>query len=187
MRPGRLLALIIAFALIIPGQRMLAHEGSDHNETPGPVVLPALARAEAVSNSFELVAVAGSDEIVLYLDRFSTNEPVPDANVIVETPQGSTQAQPASDGTYRLTAPWIARPGRYDLIATVTKGNDADVLALTLEIPPAVQSKTSAFVATGLRDGISSAYPGTVFAVVTAFILGGVAGLFFGRRWRAAE
>lgn len=181
MRLGRLLALITAFALVMPGQRMLAHEGHDHDATAASVMLPASPRADAVSNSFELVAVAGSDEIIVYLDRFTTNEPVTDASVVVETPQGSAQAKPASDGTYRLAAPWAARPGRYDLIATVTKGNDADVLAFTLEIPPAAQSAARTLtLAAGLHSG-------TLFALLAAFVLGGTAGLFFARRWRVAR
>jgi membrane fusion protein, heavy metal efflux system len=194
MRLHRLLALITAFALIVvPSQQTLAHEGQDHDATAKFVVLPASSRAEASSDLFELVAIAGSGEIIIYLDRFATNEPVSDANVVVETPQGSAEAKPASDGTYRLAAPWATGPGRYDLIATVTKDSDADVLAFTLTIQPTTQSAatSSGFLgsalALGIKDRIRSGDSASLFAVVAASILGGIAGLLLARRRRAAQ
>jgi membrane fusion protein, heavy metal efflux system len=194
MRLHRLLALITAFALIVvPSQKTLAHEGQDHDATAKFVVLPASSRAEASSDLFELVAIAGSGEIIIYLDRFATNEPVSDANVVVETPQGSVEAKPASDGTYRLAAPWAPGPGRYDLIATVTQDSDADVLAFTLTIQPTTQSAatSSGFLgsalALGIKDRIRSGDSASLFAVVAASILGGIAGLLLARRRRAAQ
>jgi hypothetical protein len=148
----------------------------------------ALPRAETSSGAFELVAIASAGEIVIYLDRFTTNEPITDALVAVETPQGSLEAKRASDGTYRLPAPWAAASGRYDLIATVTKDSDADVLAFTLEIPPPNQLPASssglsgsAFTL-GIKDRLSSGDPEPLFALVTAFVLGGVAGSLVARR-----
>jgi multidrug efflux pump subunit AcrA (membrane-fusion protein) len=112
---------------------------------------------------------------------------VPDANVLLETPNGSVAAKPANDGTYRLAAPWAALAGRYDLIATVTKGSDADVLAFTLEIPPANPPATTsaAFgsaLALGIRERISSSNAAALVALLGAFVLGGIAGLLARRR-----
>lgn len=176
--------------LLLPAQPSLAHEGHDHDTTARSVAVPALPRAEAASDSFELVAVVRSGEVVVYLDRFATNEPVPDATVVVETSQGSVEAKPVADGTYRLAAPWATFPGRYDLIATVTQGSNADVLAFTLEIPQATQALPSAGLsgsafALGIKHKISSGDSGALLAVVTAFVLGGLAGLFLARRRRA--
>src|SRR5262245_36077575 len=119
MRLHHSLALILASVLMMLSQQTLAHEGHDPDTPAKAVVTPASSRTEASSNAFELVAIARQGEITIYLDRFATNEPVSDANVVVETPQGSVQAKAASDSTYRLAAPWAANPGRYDLIATV--------------------------------------------------------------------
>src|SRR5262249_33553019 len=89
-------------------------------------------------------------------------------------------------------SPWAERTGRYDLIATVTKDSDADVLAFTVEIPPATQSNATSSglfgsaLALGIKDRISSGDSGAVFAVVVAFILGGIAGVLLARRHRAA-
>jgi membrane fusion protein, heavy metal efflux system len=185
------LALITTITLIIPGQQTLAHEEHDHDSTAKSAVVPATPRTGTSSDFFELVAVARSGEIIIYLDRFATNEPVVDANVVLETPQGSAEAKPASDGTYRLTAPWAERPGRYDLIATVTRDTDVDVLAFTLEIPPATQSGATSSglfgsaLALGIKDRISSRDSPAFFALVAALILGGIAGVLLAR-WRHA-
>jgi hypothetical protein len=100
MRPHRSLRLIAALVLLaIASRHAMAHEGHDHGAEAKSVALSALLRAEASSDTFELVAVARSDEIIIYLDRFVTNEPMPDANVLVETPNGSVEA--ASYNAYR--------------------------------------------------------------------------------------
>lgn len=189
MRIGRSLALITAVLfLAVAGLQAPAHEGHDHGDAAKSVVVPALPRAETSSEAFELVAVASAGELVIYLDRFATNEPVPDALVTVETPQGSVEAKRASDGTHRLSAPWTASPGRYDLIATVTKGSEVDVLAFTLEIPPSAQpvasssSFLSAAFASGIKDRITSTDSGALLALLAAFLAGGLVGLLIARR-----
>jgi hypothetical protein len=190
MRLGYSLALVTAvFLLATSSLKAPAHEGHDHGAAKS-VIVPALPRAEVTSEVFELAAVASAEEIIIYLDRFATNEPVPDASVIIETPRGSAEAKRATDGTYRLAAPWITSPGRYDLIATVTKGSDADVLPFTLEIPqadqPAVISSSlfGSALAAGIKDRISADDSGAKFALLAAFLLGGFAGSLIARRRR---
>lgn len=187
----RSLLLIAGLLLLVPSQQSWAHEGHDHGPEAKSVALPASPRAEATSDAFELVAVARAGEIVIYLDRFATNEPLPDATVTVETSQGSVDAKRTSDGTYHLAAPWAASPGRYDLIATVTHGSNADVLAFTIDIPPPPQSVPSAGLfgsafAVGLKDRIAAGDSGALLAVFTAFALGGIGGLLLARRRRLA-
>lgn len=191
MRPYRSLGLIAALVLFaITSQHAMAHEGHDHGAEAKSVALPALPRAEASSDTFELVAMARSGEIIIYLDRFVTNEPVPDANVLVETPNGSVEAKRASDGTYQVAAPWAQAPGRFDLIATVTKDGEADILTFTLEIPPPNQPSaasgglvSSAF-AFGITDRTSSRGLEVLFAIIVVFIVGGLAGFLLVRRRR---
>ena len=123
--------------MALPIQSAPGHEGHDHG-TPSPSMVSAAApRAEAASELFELVAAARGGELTIYLDRFATGEPVTDAVITVETPQGSVEAKPVADGTYRLPAAWSSAPGHYDLIFTVTKGDAADVLTAALDVPPA--------------------------------------------------
>jgi len=128
-------ALLFLSAPVAPAA--WGHEGHDHGAPPPAVSLPIAPRAEASSEQFELVAVLRDGRLALWLDRFATNEPVPDAAIEAETPAGSVAAEAQPDGTYALPAPWAAQPGKYDLIFTVATGETADVLALTLTVAPA--------------------------------------------------
>ena len=108
-----------------------AHEGHDHGEQP-PVSAGALPRGEADSDAFEIVAIVRGENLEIYLDRFATNEPVTGATLEVESPSGPVRAAEGADGTYRVTAPWLAKNGRADLIFTVTAGDTTDILPLTV-------------------------------------------------------
>src|SRR5712675_702082 len=111
----------------------LAHEGHDHEAKPPQVSASAGPRGEASSDAFELVAFASGTELLIYLDRFATNEPVDGATIDIETPQGPAAATARAGDAYRLTAPWLAAAGRFDLIFTVTAGGTTDVLPLTID------------------------------------------------------
>lgn len=128
---ARVAALICALLGATP---LLAHEGHDHAAAP-PVLANTSARAEAESSAFELVAVPRDGQLEIWLDRFATNEPVEGASIAIETPDGQVEAKP-DGGVYRAPAAWAARPGRYDLIFTVSAGDDMDVLATSLIVPP---------------------------------------------------
>ena len=126
-----------AFTSFLGAGSLLAHEGHDHGAPPPAAVIANLApRAEAVSELYELVAIARAGELVIYLDRSATNEQVNGATIEVETPAGSEPARAVANEPYRLSAPWSSKPGAYDLIFTVTKDGIADLLPVTLTIPP---------------------------------------------------
>src|ERR1700712_4714974 len=113
-----------------------AHEGHEHAAAP-PLPSAIAPRGEAFSDAFELVAVSRGGTLTLHLDRFRTNEPVPDARIEIETPEGARAAIPAGEGTYALPAPCLAKPGRHDVLATVSAGETVDVLSLGLTVPAA--------------------------------------------------
>jgi hypothetical protein len=126
--------VLVIFVLLAGGA--LAHEGHDHGEEKkpaGPVALTP--RLEARSGPFELVALRQSGELLIYLDRFATNEPVTRAQVTVETPDGPKQAA-LKDGVYRLPAPW--QSGSLDLIFTVVDGTAIEILSGTLKLDATV-------------------------------------------------
>jgi RND family efflux transporter MFP subunit len=133
-------AAVAIGALTVPG---LAHEGHDHGSPSAATQANALPRGEASSSAFEIVAIAQGAELVIYLDRFATNEPVADAVLEVETPGGPATAA-ASGGAYRLNAPWLAKPGPVDLIVTVTAGADTDVLPVRIDISEPAAAGTEA-------------------------------------------
>lgn len=136
----RRLAPYVALWCVLHASPAPTHEGHDH--APAPTA--GAPSAQAASDAFELVAVAGTGELVLHLDRFATNEPVEGVGLDVETPNGPAVARPAGAGMYRLQAPWLAKPGRYHLIVTVNANATSDVLPLMLDIPAGATSGPAA-------------------------------------------
>jgi membrane fusion protein, heavy metal efflux system len=136
---GALCAAVVTATLF--AARSEAHEGHDHGEQPAAPTADVSPRSEASSPLFEIVAVAKGAELLLYLDRFASNEPVESAIVEIETPSGPMKAAAETGGHYRLAAPFLAKPGRHELIVTVTAGNEADVLPLTLVVAAAGKSE----------------------------------------------
>lgn len=125
-------ALLMAVSL---GQTARAHEGHDH-DAPKPAVPNTVApRGEAISETFELVAVARGNDLTLYLDHARTNEPVRGASITVETRDGPQEAASTADSAYTLAAPWIAAPGHHALVVAVAAGGTAESLMLALDIP----------------------------------------------------
>lgn len=172
---------LVALLLVFPWTAGYAHEGEDHTSSqPGLVATGVSPRAEAASENFELVAVARGGTLTVYLDRRSSNEPVIGATVSVETPAGSVDAVADLDGTYALAAPWSAQPGGHDLIFTVASDGSAEVLAATLQVPPAIGADTEGstpspaggtFVS-GWKDRIGRGDPALLGAAAGGFVLG---------------
>jgi cobalt-zinc-cadmium efflux system membrane fusion protein len=122
--------VFIAFAFFAAAP-IVAHEGHDHGELPRTAV-PLAPRGEAATEDFQLVAILRNGEVVIYLDRFATNEPVTNAKIEALTPAGQENAVAHEDGSYRLPAKWVDKRDYYDLIFTVTLGEASDVLPVTI-------------------------------------------------------
>ncbi len=179
---GKVVAAVLLLAsMVLP---LSAHEGHDHG-APAPAAAPALPRAEGASEAFEMVIVAKGGELTIYLDRFATNEPVRDAAITLETPQGSVDAKRTPDGSYQLSSPWAEKPGRYDLIATVTHDGIADILALTLDIPSPANSSGATEPNSARQLAARLAPTGALLWPLATFLIGGVAGFAAARRKKA--
>ena len=180
------LGAVALFAAVLSGPA-LAHEGHDHGAAPPPVSKTIAPRGEAVSDTFELVAIPRDGTLNLFLDRFRTNEPVTGATVEVETSEGPRTATTTSEGSYALPAPWLSKPGRHEFVATVTAGDAVDVLTVAVTVPDpkaaaaaapakpdpaqAAMSRVSK-VAHGVRERLGQRDPILVGAVAAAFLLG---------------
>jgi cobalt-zinc-cadmium efflux system membrane fusion protein len=138
MRVAVALIQSLFIALVALAGPSFAHEGHDHGEVPRTSV-PVASRGEAHAGDLELVAVLRDGEVVLYLDRFATNEPVRDAVIEALVPGGTEKAVAHADGTYRLPAKWVDERDHYDLIFTVTVGEVSEVLPVTI-VAAAAQS-----------------------------------------------
>ena len=148
-------------------------------------------RAEAVSELHELVAIARGGELVIYLDRFATNESVDGATIEVETPAGPESVRAMASEPYRLSAPWSTKPGSYDLIFTVTRDGNADVLPATLIVPPDGSSGKAGTasvsdIASGIRERSSRSVPMALVAGLGGFAAGIVVMTLMWRRNRPA-
>jgi len=133
--PPILRAMLVAMMLVAGGAS--AHEGHDHgNQGKTQALAGTMPRLEAASGPFELVALLQDGELVIYLDRFESNEPLANAQVAVETPAGPSSAS-LKGGAYRLAAPWVPPTGSLDLIFTVTADDRTEILSGTLELSAA--------------------------------------------------
>ena len=106
------IGLLMFLAALFGATPGTAHEGHDHGAPPPPVSVTIAPRADASSADFELVAIARSAKLRIYLDTFRGNEPVEGAEIEVDGPGGTVKATATPDGAYALDAPWLARPGR---------------------------------------------------------------------------
>lgn len=140
-RAARVLFSSIAlFAVSFSSTDALAHGGEDHSHDERPVVeTNANPRVEATSEVFEIVGIptgAGDGRLILYVNDFWTNAPVPGAAIEVTVGNATTKAT-EKQGLYELNAPWVKTPGRYDLTFAVTSGERSDLLIGSLTVPAA--------------------------------------------------
>ncbi len=164
-----------------------AHPGHG-DDAPAPAPGNASPRAEAHSNLFELVATVKAGAVIIHLDRFATNEPVEGASIEVGEGDTTAKAEPQPDGTYKLAAPWLGKPGHHDLVLTVTAGDDADLLNASLDLP--ADDRPATVAAAGPRARLQAALGDRRGPVVAGlgFLLGVFTTLLFQARgrWRAA-
>jgi hypothetical protein len=144
-RPNARLALLVAatlFALIAP--TAWAGEGHDHGIAAPAAGGQALPRFLAVSETFELVGVLSGKQITLYLDRFADNSPVRDAQIELEIGGAKFKAEQQGADAYQVVLPDAPQPGVLPVTATVTAGNEADLLAGELDIPDKAHTEAAA-------------------------------------------
>ncbi len=173
-----------------------AHEGHTHGEDAPAAPASTAPRGASSSDALELVAIARNGRVAVFLDRLGTNEPVTDAVVQAETPEGAAAATPMPDGSYGFAAPWSAHPGAYDVLFTVTASGTTDLYPVTLvvpEAPPAPPTAGTSAWATGLaaahdfRRHLEEADPMPLAIGGIGFLLGvAVTLLMRGRRYLPA-
>lgn len=130
--PRTLAALLFAATLL--GPPAWAGEGHDHGDAAPAAIGQALPRFSAVSETFELVGVLSGKQITLYLDRFGDNSPVRGAQIELEIGGTKFKAEKQGEDEYEVVLPEAPKPGVLPVTATVTAGNEADLLAGELDI-----------------------------------------------------
>ena len=130
-------ALGIVVALLTPlTLTVKAHEGHDHGAAES-IAGPVAPRVSARSEVFELVGVLRGERLIIYLDRFGTNEPVTTADIAVTIGDATeaVNAEWAAAGTYALTSPSFKNAGPLELVFSITGDAGEDLLAGTLTVP----------------------------------------------------
>jgi hypothetical protein len=130
--PHTLAALLVAATLL--GSPAWAGEGHDHGDAAPAAGGQALPRFSAVSETFELVGVLSGKQITLYLDRFADNSPVRGAQIELEIGSLKLKAEKQGDDEYEVVLPEVPKEGVLPVTATVTAGNEVDLLAGELDI-----------------------------------------------------
>jgi RND family efflux transporter MFP subunit len=163
-------------ALLLMAGSAFAHEGHDHGDQAKTAVAGITPRLVAASGPIELVALLQKGELLIYLDRFETNEPIADAQITVETPAGQLTPE-FKDGVYRLAAPWAPQSGSLDLIFTVSAAEQTEILSGTLKLdaahgqaPSRGWNLLSPAMAQGLKDTLTGG--GTLVLVILGFVAG---------------
>lgn len=145
MRPTSLLAAMGVIAALLLPPLARAGEGNDHGDAPAAAAGPAMPRFAAVSETFELVGVLNGKQITLYLDRAADNAPVTDAQIELEIAGAKLKAEKHEDA-YEVVLAAEPKPGVLPITATVTAGQEVDLLAGELDLHEAAHADEVAHV-----------------------------------------
>ncbi len=130
------LALFMVLA-VSTAPSVWAHGGEVHGDEK-PVTSSTIGpRMESHSDLFELVAIPSARDggtLSVYLQAFWTNRAVENATVEL-TASDETITGVFDEGVYRFKAPWVVKPGAYDLTFAITAGEQSDLMIGRLDIP----------------------------------------------------
>ena len=135
---GSLLLVIAALPVLV-----FAHGGEDHGQDeaakPAAVIAPAGVgvRLELASPDVELLGILHAGKLTLYADHFATNAPIPNAKVELESKGQTLTLQTDANGVAQTDAAWLAKPGHYELTASIQAKGVNDLLAGKADIPNA--------------------------------------------------
>lgn len=191
-KAGRALAALTVLAVIFSASESRAHEGHDHGAPPPPVSSTIAPRAEASSDSLEIVLIARGGELIIQLDEFRSNAPIADAELEIDGPDGLLKPIAAGEGSYKTAAPFLTKPGSYDLAITVSARGTVEILAATLTVPAAALNNTPAHsgptwltapaFAQELKQRVADSGLSLWFAVLVGFVVGALVTYVLGRR-----
>jgi hypothetical protein len=134
----RILFLFVAFCVATALAPVgLAGPGHDHSHDHAvPTATgPALPRFTAQSDLFDAVGILGKEELVVFVDRAATNEPV--LNATVELESGSIKAIgkfEATLGEYHFDGTPFQQTAVYPITLTIKAGSDTDLLSADLDV-----------------------------------------------------
>ncbi len=132
MKHVRMFFLVTLFAL----PSWAGGDSSDGHSHAAPAPVPvteSAPRATAATEEFEVVAALEGKQLVVYVDRFSSNEPVAKAKVEVEGGGLSGLAVEAAPGTYVMDIATPLPAARHALTISIEAGDSIDLLSAMLD------------------------------------------------------
>ena len=133
----QLLMLFMAAILALPawagGDESDGHSHAAKAPAPTTAMAP---RAAAATEEFEIVVILDGKKLLVYVDRFGTNEPVGNARVEVEGAGLKGLASEIAPGTYVMDVAAAIPPARHPLTIAIEAGDITDLLTATLDISP---------------------------------------------------
>ena len=145
-------------------------DGHTHEApAPLPVSQSIAPRAAAATEEFEVVILLEGKKLVVYVDRFASNEPVTQAKVEIEGAGLTGVASETTPGTYVLDVVTILPPAKHPLTISVEAGDSVDLLTTTLDTSASVTSEVhnhgwSEWAGWGISGGLLL-LTGSLFAV----------------------
>ena len=134
-----LLVAMLCVAAVSAYGRAWAHGGEDHGGAKPATAELIGPRIEAHSDLFELVGIPSARDggvLTVFIDGYKTNVPVTDAGVEL-TVGNETLPGVAANQMFFFKAPWVLKPGHYDLTFSIVAGDKSDLLIGRLDIPDA--------------------------------------------------
>jgi membrane fusion protein, heavy metal efflux system len=148
VRPLRIVTLLAMLLLRLSVQAAFAHEGHDHGAQTSPAGpessgLAETARFAAQSDAFEVVLANRAQDIVIYVDSSTTDEPVTGATVELESGGAVLPVREAEPGLYAVAQSLPA--GKHDFHLLVTYDGYEERFSGSLNVSqPQTSPKSSA-------------------------------------------
>jgi len=120
-----------------------AHGGEEHgHDAPASpaAAIPAAPEHNKLllsDDTLELVVQVVDRALLIYVDRFGSNQPLTGADLTLELDGAESGAREIRPGLYRVDAPWAASAGAYELLLTIDADAISDLLIGVLEISDA--------------------------------------------------
>lgn len=175
----RIAAFCCVAAVLLGPSASLGHEGHDHDDAAAAALAAStFPRVAAQSELYEVVGVLKGGRLAVYLNNFTTNEPVTDAKVTVAIGDSEpAEAEPAQDGSYTASSQRLSGTGSVDVVFTISADAGDDLLIGSLALPAAsgsVEAPASTALATSSRWLASFPAPirNPVLLAVVSFGLG---------------
>ncbi|ACV37831.1 hypothetical protein CAP2UW1_4706 (plasmid) [Candidatus Accumulibacter phosphatis clade IIA str. UW-1] len=157
-----LLVTLVAFSLPVWAGGDSSDGHSHEAPAPLPVSQSVTPRAVAATEEFEVVTSLEGKKLVVYVDRFASNEPVAQAKVEIEGAGLKGVASETTPGTYVLDVATPLPPARHPLTISVEAGDSIDLLTTTLDTSGSVTTEVHTH---GWREWVVWALPGALLLI----------------------